>query len=115
MSIGIPIFEYRDQDRLPISEIENKQRIGQIIFELNKEKYFGQIYKPSNFYHQEFGLIPRISSAYYPVENDGKGNVQKVFDTEFFNSGFGKVIDEDERGFDKNEQGAINFYNNELK
>lgn len=37
---------------------------------MDKDRYFERIYKPKNVYEKNFGLNPRLSAAFYPVEND---------------------------------------------
>ena len=44
---------------------------------MDKDKYFDYIYKPKNVYEKTSGFIPGISAAYYPVQSDGMGKLQK--------------------------------------
>lgn len=92
----MPLTEHRTADGEPIL-FQKRQRIGQIIWEMDKDKYFDQIYKPVTFGEQEQSFAPRVSAAYYPVQNDGTGLIGKIPDPKLFNDGFGQVIMQDKR------------------
>ena len=62
---------------------------------MDKDKYFDYIYKPKNVYEKTSGFIPGISAAYYPVQSDGKGKLQKSLKEDFYNFGLGKLVKED--------------------
>ena len=87
IAFGIPILEYHyaNAEEIPISK---SKRIGQIIWEMDRDKYFDYIYKPKNIHEKSFGFIPYISAAQYPLYNDGQGEVLN-------NLGLGITMQED--------------------
>lgn len=65
--------------------------------EMNVEKNIEKIYKPMSFFSGDSGFLPRLTAAYYPVQNDGNSLIGKIPDIQYFNDGLGKLIHQDRR------------------
>lgn len=64
---------------------------------MDRDKNFDKIYKTVAPKKKSRGFGPRITAAYYPVQNYGDGLIGKIPDPALFNEGFGQVISEANR------------------